>query len=107
VAGGQSIYVRTDGSLGFTQAHSVSIPLGAVQGSFTYTKTEGMAYGTLGTYAFGARGFMACPTACEGFQVFAAIDNATAPLGKLDDCLGFDALTMDSTDPNEAAFEYL
>jgi hypothetical protein len=107
VPGGQQIYVRKDGSFGYIQAHSASYPEGAiVGGDLTYTKTEGAQFGDLGTKAFGATGFMACPTANQGYQVFAAITNATAPQGDLSACLGFDALAIDETDLSRGAWQY-
>lgn len=108
VPGGQVIYVRRDGSLGFTQAHSSSYPPGAIVGGhLNYAKTEGAQFGTLGTQAFGAKGFMACPTEVQGYQVFAAIGNATAPGGDLAACFGFDALTVDETDTSRGAWQYV
>lgn len=35
----------------------------------TYCKDEGAQFGTLGTRAFGATGFMACPTSKQDYQV--------------------------------------
>ncbi len=108
VPGGQAIYIRSDGSLGFTQAHSGRYPAGALVGGYlTYFKTDEARLGSLGTRAFGATGFMACPTEDQGYQVFAAIGNATAPEGDLAACLGFDAFTIDETDPNRAAWQYI
>ena len=106
VPGGQLIYVRTDGSLGFTQAHSASYPTGAIiGGDLTYSKTDGAQFGTLGTRAFGATGFVACPIKDQGYQVFAAI-NATEADSPLAGCLGFNALTIDETDPSRGAWQY-
>ncbi|CZT07700.1 uncharacterized protein RAG0_13055 [Rhynchosporium agropyri] len=34
VPGGQQIFVRVDGSIGYTQAHSASVPAGAYRGGF-------------------------------------------------------------------------
>jgi hypothetical protein len=108
VPGGQLIYVRKDGSIGFTQAHSAGVPEGAIiGGDFTYSKTEGAQFGSLGTQAFGAKGFMACPTQDQGYQVFASISNATAPEGDLAACLGFNALTIDETDLSRGAWQYI
>lgn len=108
VPGGQAIYVRSDGSFGFTQAHSARYPAGAlIGGDLTYSKTDGAQLGSLGTRAFGATGFMACPTEDQGYQVFAAIGNATAPESDLAACLGFDALTVDETDSERGAWQYI
>ncbi|KFZ14986.1 hypothetical protein V502_05829 [Pseudogymnoascus sp. VKM F-4520 (FW-2644)] len=42
VPGGQQTYVETSGAVGFTQAHSASVPLGAYIGGFTtYTTLDG------------------------------------------------------------------
>lgn len=101
------IYVRKDGSLGYTQAHSALYPEGAiVGGGLTYFKSENSQIGTLGTRAFGATGFMACPTLDHGYQVFAAISNATAPEGDLAACLGFDALATEGADKSRGAWQY-
>ena len=108
VPGGQVIYVRTDGSLGYTQAHSASVPEGAiVGGDYTYSKSEGAQFGSLGTSAFGAKGLMACPTQDQGYQVFAATGNATASEGDLAACLGFNALTIDAIDLSRGAWQYV
>jgi hypothetical protein len=108
VPGGQLIYVRKDGSLGYTQAHSAAYPQGAIAGGdLTYSKPEDASYGTLGTRAFGAKGFMACPTTDQGYQVFAAINNVTAPQGDRTACSEFVALTMDETDPSRGAWQYV
>ncbi len=94
--------------MGFTQAHSGASPQGAIAGGWlTYSKSEGAQFGMLGTRAFGATGFMACPTTDQGYQVFAAITNATAPGGDLSACLGFDALTTDATDTSRGAWQYI
>lgn len=37
VPGGQQLYVRSDGSIGYTQAHSASVPTGALRSGFKYT----------------------------------------------------------------------
>jgi hypothetical protein len=96
--------VAPDGHLGYTQAHSANYPTGAVLSPFTYTKASGAAFGTLGTNAFGATGFMACPN--NGvYQIFANIQSAIVPSGNVNDCLGFDALTSDYTE-GVAAWEY-
>jgi hypothetical protein len=102
------MYVRVDGSLGFTKAHSSLYPAGAIiGGDLTYSKTGGAQFGSLGTRAFGARGFIACPTKDQGYQVFAAIANASYPGGSLATCLGFEALAIDDADTSEGAWEYI
>lgn len=110
VPGGQLVYVAPDGHLGFTQAHSASYPTGAVLSPFTYTKNVGDTYGDLSTNAFGATGFMGCPTVDGSglYQVFAAFAGAVVPNGDISTCLGFDALTVDySLNPAPAAWQYI
>lgn len=108
VPSSQLIYVRRDGSLGFTRAHSASYPEGAILGGdLTYSKTEDARFGRLGSRAFDAQGFVACPTKDQGYQVFAANSSATAPGGALASCLGFSALTVDAVDPSRGAWQYI
>jgi hypothetical protein len=68
-------------------------------GGFTWTAPTpgGNGLGHLSYEGFGAKGLMACPTADKRWQVFAAGQNATAPMGDVTKCLGFDALTIDYT----------
>ncbi len=89
-------------------AHSAAIPEGAIiGGDLTYSKTEGTQFGHLETQAFDAKGFMACPSIDQGYQVFASIGNATAPEGDLAACFGFRGLTVDITDLNRGAWQYV
>ena len=93
------------------QAHSATYPPGAILGALNYTKSPPTAsFGDLGTGAFGATGFMACPPKKNStqvlWQVFAALQNATVPTGNVTDCLGFDALTSDYPSTLAAAWEY-
>ena len=100
--------MRKDGSLGFAQAHSPSYPEGAiVGGDLTYSKTEGAAFGSLGTHAFGATGFMACPAKNQGYQMFVAMSNVTALEDNVTACLGFDALTIDEADLSTGRWQYV
>ena len=111
--GGQTIFVRPDGSLGFTQAHSTRVPLGAiVGGDLTFSRAEGEPFGTLGTNAFGADGFMACPADEQSdnqitYQVFASMGNATVPLGDVDACIQFAGMTYDEVDLSKGAWQYI
>lgn len=89
VPGGQQAYIAPDGSLSFTQAHSVAIPEGSVVDQFSYTApANGAAFGYLNFET----GFVACPTkepSQTGYQVFGQkTDGATFGA----DCLGFSAL---------------
>ena len=102
------VYVAVEGYLGFTQAHSVSYPAGAILGSFTYFQPGYDRYGYLSTDAFGARGFMACPTTTGAYQVYAALANATVPNGNISSCIGFDALTeVYNSTAIPAAWQYI
>ncbi len=103
--GGQQLFVTPHGEIGYTQAHSAYIPSGSVLCPFTYYKELNAPVGVLSTQAFGARGFMACPTGGDTWQVFANLNNATVPQRNVSECLGFDALAIDSTQ-NYAAWEY-
>ena len=88
VPGGQQAYIQKNGALGYTQAHSASIPEGASRTGFSYTApAEGQSFGYLSYKENGATGFVAC-TADDGtYQVFADVDG-----GDFSNCLGFDAL---------------
>jgi len=98
VPGGQQIYVAPDGSLSFTQAHSIYIPTGSALGPFTVT--AGVPDARYSFTGWGASGFMACPNTASdptSWQVFAALQNATVPTKNVNDCLGFDALALNYT----------
>ncbi|KAL2076158.1 hypothetical protein VTL71DRAFT_1101 [Oculimacula yallundae] len=64
VPGGQRAFVRKDGSLGFTIAHSGAIPEGAMLGPFQFTPQQ--ESGTVGRLLFEERGFNACKTGQKG-----------------------------------------
>ncbi|KFY30002.1 hypothetical protein V494_08327, partial [Pseudogymnoascus sp. VKM F-4513 (FW-928)] len=71
VPGGQQTFVKTSGAVGYTQAHSASIPEGAYLGGFTsYTTLDGngvnqtiISWETPGNPTFA--GFVACPQVSE------------------------------------------
>ena len=90
------MYIRPNGALGYTQAHSSSIPTGSLVAGFTYT--PGTNFGTFGINLPGAAGLLACPTGKNfsgPYQVFANIKNLRdkdVPGGKINKCLGFNAL---------------
>jgi hypothetical protein len=96
------VYVQENGALGFTQAHSASIPAGAVTMTFTLTQlTTG-----IGVWSFtglGANSFFACPSANGGspYQVFVNVAE-----GNFDNCIGFDADTANYTG-GAAAWQYV
>ncbi|KIX94311.1 uncharacterized protein Z520_10021 [Fonsecaea multimorphosa CBS 102226] len=104
VPGSQYLYVTPSGELGYTQAHSVSMPEGSVQCPFTYSKAPGATIGRLDLRVFGALGLVACPTYGGTWQVFANLKNITAPRGNVSQCLGFDPLAFDT--PNIGAWQY-
>ncbi|KAK5467363.1 hypothetical protein LTS15_000335 [Exophiala xenobiotica] len=108
VPGGQQVYVAESGALMFTQAHSAVIPEGAVTDPFIYSPAQnGGQYGSVSTHAFGADGFMACPTAGSiAYQVFANIDCAEVPLGNVDDCVPVVPLAVPYTQGQAAAWQY-
>jgi len=100
VPGGQLVYVQPNGALGFTQAHSASIPTGSV--TMTFTLVQGTSFGTFGFSGLGANGFVACPTnGTFPYQIYANVAG-----GNFNDCLGFDALTSNYTQ-GAAAWQYV
>jgi hypothetical protein len=84
--------VTADGQLGFTQAHSASIPEGASVTGFEYTPAT--TEGSVGTLSWGGVGFVACPTPVEGFesayQIYAGNTTLTG-------CTGIGAATSSNT----------
>ncbi|KAJ5698948.1 hypothetical protein N7462_000953 [Penicillium macrosclerotiorum] len=111
VPGGQSIYVDPSGALSFTSPHSGYIPPGSSQGPFQVK--PGQNFGSWTYSGEGASGFMACPVpavsaTAASRHVFAALQNATVPTGKVSDCLGFDALAVNVNVTSDAlAWEYI
>ncbi|OQE93174.1 hypothetical protein PENNAL_c0006G11911 [Penicillium nalgiovense] len=120
VPGGQAIYVDNKGALRFTSPHSAYEPAGSSDGPFVYT--PGNSFGHWSFKGQGASGFMACPTtngtsgyrrslrdaaAAPKWQVYAALKNATVPSGKVDDCLGFEALAVAVNTTSPVAWEYI
>ncbi|KGO73251.1 hypothetical protein PITC_002820 [Penicillium italicum] len=130
VPGGQAIYVDNKGALRFTSPHSAYEPAGSSNGPFEYI--PGTSFGHWNFKGLGASGFMACPTtngtitngtsnygttnyrrsrrgaaAVPQWQVYAALKNATVPLGKVEDCLEFDALAVSVNTTTPAAWEYI
>lgn len=94
VPGGQQVYVTADGQLGFTIAHSASIPEGASVSGFAYTsQTESGAPGELTWNGFS---FSACPTGDEGvYQIYA--DNAAIANSPDSTCINIAAATLNNT----------
>ncbi|SMR53084.1 unnamed protein product [Zymoseptoria tritici ST99CH_1E4] len=60
VPGGQSLYIRPDGSIGFTQAHSIFVPAGSYQGAI------GTAYSNAGFWGMNGSSWYACEAEGKG-----------------------------------------
>lgn len=98
VPGGQQVYADPKtGAMGFTQAHSASMPPNAVLKAFVYeAPKDGASYGYLKFMRDGRdRGFLACSESGDSnegpWKVHAAL-----PRVDFDDnaCLGFSALAV-------------
>lgn len=114
VPGGQVIYAAPGGAISYTEAHSGYYPPGSVVEPLTYQSLSEDPYpfeGRINTTAFGASGFMACPTVnstvAASYQVFAAFGNATVPSGNVNDCIGFDAVAVPYDGVTPAAWQYV
>ncbi|MCJ1269421.1 hypothetical protein MMC22_009313 [Lobaria immixta] len=101
VPGGQQMFIRSNGALGYTQAHSASIPTGAITTGFTYTPPSGGAqFGTFGVSLPGSAGLLACPTGANfsgPYQVFVNLKNlkdSDVAGGKINKCIGMNALAV-------------
>lgn len=93
VPGGQQLYVAPDGSLDYSVAHTAVTDPAFVTCPFNFTATPDSVFnGTITTTAYGATGFMACPTNSSdlAWQVFADISDAVVPTN-ISDCIGFEA----------------
>lgn len=95
------MYIRSNGALGYTQAHSASIPTGAITTGFTFAPASGGAeFGTFGVSLPGSAGLLACPTGANfsgPYQVFVNIKNlkdSDVAGGKINKCIGFNAITV-------------
>lgn len=106
--GGQITYIAPDGHLGYTQAHMNEYPAGSILLPLILgmdSLLEPARFLTTG--AFGANGFMGCPL--DGspgeYQVFAAINNATAPTRNITDCPIFTALAFNYEGPPVYQYE--
>ncbi|KIV94188.1 hypothetical protein PV10_01977 [Exophiala mesophila] len=107
VPGGQQVYVLPSGEILFTGAHANVVPEGAVSSPFVYEYTPGAEYGEVTTYAFGADGFMACPThGSIAYQVYANVPNAWVPLGDPSACVSVAALAIPYNNGTIAAWQY-
>jgi len=97
VPGGQQVYVDPKyGAIGYTMAHSVTMPNGSITTGWTLSENE-----YFGILAW-ENGLLACNTTVGGpWQVYGVIEDVTPP----GDCLGFDALTSNMSSP--AAWQYI
>ena len=105
VPGGQQVFVRRSGALGFTSPHSHIFPKGAAVTNFT--ETPGSSSGSLGSFSFsglGSAGFIACPlvNGTGPYRVYAQLTDFKAPNSNA--CISFDALTSPASGPG--AYEY-
>jgi hypothetical protein len=104
VPGGQQIYALPSGLVGFTQPHSAFQPMGSLPCPFAHYQEEGVPYGRLKANVFGARELVACPTREDGWQMYLSVSQQSAPTGDPNDCIIFEALTLESS--HIAAWEY-
>ena len=94
VPGGQQVYVDPkDGAIGYTQAHSASMPEGAITKGFIYTPpAEDASFGYL---TFKKRGLLACSTTGDSaeapYQIYANLRSIDFDE---DACLGFSGLAV-------------
>jgi hypothetical protein len=108
VPGGQQAYASPTGELLFTGAHANLVPAGAISNPFVYVPEPGAQFGSVTTYAFGANGFMACPSAdgSIAYQVFINIPNAVVPKGDVSACVPVTPLAVPYTQAPVAAWQY-
>jgi hypothetical protein len=111
VPAGEDVFVARNGALGFSRAHGDWYPDGAI--GVPFKTTFNSICNVLGQFSFsgdGSTDWLACPVAEEGpWQVFAAIeglDDGNVPGGCVDECIGFEALTVEYVRTEPAAFQY-
>lgn len=105
------MFIRSNGALGYTQAHSASIPTGAITTGFTFTPaSEGAQFGNFGIKLPGSAGLLACPAGANfsgPYQVFANLKNlkdSDVAGGKINKCIGFNVIAPKASGPN--AWQY-
>ncbi|KAG4413622.1 hypothetical protein IFR04_013244 [Cadophora malorum] len=106
VPGGQRVFVRSDGSLGFTQAHSAALPDDAYTSPFEYTPQT--SEGSTGTLTFEGKSFSACPDGTfgpSGRAVYKLYADAVKPEERAEDCIGVGFATAIYTGP--IPYEYV
>jgi hypothetical protein len=89
VPGGQQVYIDTDGAVKYTQAHSAAIPEGAIVTG--WTTSPGNGFGILSN---SNGGFVACPSENNSWKVYIGLECVEFDSA----CLGFDALTSNTTE---------
>lgn len=105
--GGQTLYVDKHGYLGFTQAQSGAVPSGAQRQGFSHTQNL-----SFGRFQFKDHSFVACPTGKENgfsYRVLVALDSLSdgdVPMGKVNDCFEFEAITESYEQDGPAAWQY-
>ncbi|MCJ1468044.1 hypothetical protein MMC07_006670 [Pseudocyphellaria aurata] len=111
VPGGQQMFIRSNGALGYTQAHSAAIPSGAITTGFTFAPASaGTDFGTFGVNLPGAAGLLACPAGPDftaPYQVFVnlkGLKDADVAGGKISKCIGFNAIAPKASGAN--AWQY-
>ncbi|KAH7397647.1 hypothetical protein BKA64DRAFT_723344 [Cadophora sp. MPI-SDFR-AT-0126] len=106
VPGGQRTFVRADASLGFTQAHSASLPGDAYTSPFDNTPQT--SEGSTGTLTFEGKSFSACPdgtSSPSGQTVYQLFADAVRPEDRGEDCIGVRFATAIWRGP--IAYEYV
>ncbi|KAF2724331.1 hypothetical protein K431DRAFT_291832 [Polychaeton citri CBS 116435] len=102
VPGGQQVYIDpATGLLGFTQAHSASMPTGAITDGWNLQ--ENVISGNSGILN-NKHNLLACPCAAEGdgvYKIYASIDGVKFS----DDCLGFNGIAANQT--KAGAWQYV
>jgi hypothetical protein len=78
--------------------------MGSLPCPFAHYREEGVLYGRLKANVFGAQELVACPTREGGWQMYLSVAQQTSPSGDADDCIIFEAFTLESS--RIAAWEY-
>lgn len=111
VPGGQQMFIRSNGALGYTQAHSGAIPTGAISTGFTFTPASaGAQFGNFGVNLPGSAGFLACPSGPDfhpPYQVFVnlkGLKDADVAGGKISKCIDFNVIAPQASGPD--AWQY-
>lgn len=111
VPGGQQIYITPAGALGFTQAHSTSIPPGSFQGGFTNVTVESDCAPDVTVFNWASPdgstgGIYACPPSIETtatFQIF-----AKTPAFNQTNCVELDGMLPNEQTTNDfGAWQYI